>query len=204
MAFEMGLEVSSVAVRRGGRTVLAGVSFGLLPGEALQLRGGNGSGKTSMLRAAAGLAPYEGEIRFRRLGQDLDPGYIRAHEVHYVGTESGLAPRLTVAENAEFLSGFYGVTLGDEVEQLGLAGHLSRKVATLSSGQRRRLALLRLLINPRALWLLDEPFIALDDDGQLIVRTLIDAHRDRGGMVMVALHDTDDLPRAKTLTVVAP
>ncbi|MEM9838653.1 MAG: heme ABC exporter ATP-binding protein CcmA [Pseudomonadota bacterium] len=203
MAFEMGLHCDEVTVMRGGRAVLAGAGFRLAPGEALQLRGTNGSGKTSMLRAVAGLARYDGEIAFERDGQVLDPGYIRANEVHYVGTESGLAPRLTMQENSRFLADFFGAELEDHLEQLGLAAHEGRKVSTLSSGQQRRLALLRLLINPRALWLLDEPFVALDDDGQLIVRTLIDAHRDRGGMVMIALHENANLPRAKTLRVTA-
>ena len=204
MAFEMGLACEDVTVRRGGRDVLAGVSFTLGPGDALQLRGSNGSGKTSMLRAVAGLARHDGSITFTRAVQALDPGFIRAHEIHYVGSDSGLAPRLTVGETARFLAGFYAAELGDGLDQLGLGAHLSRKVGTLSAGQRRRLSLLRLLISPRALWLLDEPFVALDDDGQLIVRTLIESHRARGGVILVALHDVASLPSARTLRVVAP
>lgn len=204
MAFQMGLSCNEVTVMRGGRDVLTGVTFRLGPGDVLQLRGANGSGKTSLLRAVAGLARFDGEIVFEKDALPLDAGFIRANEVHYVGTESGLAPRLTVRENARFFADFYGVHLDDQIEQLGLAEHTRRKSSALSSGQRRRLALLRLLINPRALWLLDEPFVALDDDGQLIVRTLIDAHRERGGMVLIALHDAFDVPRAKTLRVTAP
>ncbi|NRA29895.1 MAG: heme ABC exporter ATP-binding protein CcmA [Parvularculaceae bacterium] len=204
MAFEMGLQCEDVTVQRGGRDVLSSVTLSLAAGEALQLRGGNGSGKTSLLRAVAGLAKFDGEITFARGVQTLDPGYIRSHEIHYIGMESGLAPRLTVKENVSFLSQFYGADPRDSLEQLGLARHRDRKLGALSSGQQRRLSLLRLMLDPRALWLLDEPFVALDDDGQMIVRTLIDVHRERGGVVIAALHDAVGLPRAKTLKVTAP
>jgi len=203
MAFEMGLSCEDVTVQRGGRDVLGPVTVALSAGEALQLRGSNGSGKTSLLRAIAGLASFEGAIEFQRSEQRLDAAYIRQNETHFVGLVSGLAPRLTVGENVRFQSSFYGQDPRDGLEQLGLAKLRDRKVGTLSSGQQRRLSLLRLLMDPRALWLLDEPLAALDDEGQLIVRTLIDVHRERGGIVVVALHDSEGLPRAKTLRVMA-
>lgn len=203
MAFEMSLSCENVEVRRAGRPVLAGVSFGLAPGEALMVRGANGSGKTSLLRAIAGLARHDGEITFSRGVQTLDPAFIRSHHIHLVATEAGLSPRLTVRETARFLSDFYGADDRDGLAQLGLAHQSGTRVGDLSSGQRRRLSLLRLLIGPRALWLLDEPFAALDEEGKMIVLTLIDAHRSRGGVVVVALHDLDRLPAARTLTVEA-
>ncbi|GGY47501.1 heme ABC exporter ATP-binding protein CcmA [Parvularcula lutaonensis] len=203
MAFEMSLSCDDVCVQRAGKDVLAGVSLSLAPGEAVMLRGPNGSGKTSMLRAVAGLASFDGEIVFSRGVQVLDPAFIRAHEIHMVSPEGGLSPRLTVRETARFLGAFYGRDPGESLGQLGLEkqGHL--RVGDLSTGQRRRLSLLRLLISPRALWLLDEPFAALDEEGKEIVRALIDIHRARGGLVMLALHDREALPSAKTLFVEA-
>ncbi|MEM0928303.1 MAG: heme ABC exporter ATP-binding protein CcmA [Pseudomonadota bacterium] len=203
MAFEMSLECRDLTVRRAGRDVLAGAGFMLMPGDALMVRGTNGSGKTSLLRALAGLTQSEGEITFRRGVQVLDPGYIRSEEVHYVGTQAGLSPRLTVEENADFLTDFYGGALRDSLKVLGLHRLGQSRAGQLSSGQKKRLSFLRLIVSPRALWLLDEPFAALDDEGQELVRTLIDGHRSRGGVVIVALHDQDGLPDARTLTVKA-
>ena len=203
MAFEMSLECRELTVRRAGQDVLAGAAFALEPGDALMVRGTNGSGKTSLLRALAGLTQSEGEIIFRRGVQVLDPGYIRSEEVHYVGTASGLSPRLTVEENADFLTDFYGGSLRDSLRVLGLHRLGSSRTGQLSSGQMKRLSFLRLIVSPRALWLLDEPFSALDDEGQALVRTLVDGHRSRGGVAIVALHDQDGIPGARTLTVKA-
>ena len=203
MAFEMALSLQDVDVQRAGRPVLAGVSLELGPGDAVMIRGANGSGKTSLLRAIAGLAGFDGEITFRRGVQVLDPAYIRSEEVHLITPEGGLNPRLTVEETARFESGFLGGDYEEGLFQLGLVPQAERKVGALSTGQRRRLSLLRLLMTPRALWLLDEPFSGLDDEGQIIVRALIDGHRARGGLVLLALHDAENLPRAATLRVQA-
>ncbi|MEO1041280.1 MAG: heme ABC exporter ATP-binding protein CcmA [Pseudomonadota bacterium] len=203
MAFEMSLECRDLMVRRAGRDVLAGAGFALHPGDAMMLRGANGSGKTSLLRALAGLAEGEGEITFRRGVQVLDAGYIRSEEIHYIGVEAGLSPRLTVEENADFIADFYGGTLRDSLRVLGVHRLGQTRAGQLSSGQRKRLSFLRLIVSPRALWLLDEPFSALDDDGQDLVRTLIDGHRSRGGIAIVALHDQDGIPGARTMTVKA-
>jgi heme exporter protein A len=202
MAFEMVLHCRELSVRRAGRPVIAGVGLQLEPGEAMVLRGPNGSGKTSLLRAVAGLASYDGEVFFTRRVQVLDPGFVRTHHVHYAGTESGLSPRLTVAETAQFIGGYHGVDAAPGLDELGLASLSDKRVAELSSGQRKRLSLLRLLVAPRALWLLDEPLTALDQDGKEVVRTLIDSHRSRGGLVLVALHDELSVPGAKHMTVV--
>lgn len=199
----MALSLKDVEVRRAGRAVLGGVNFDLGPGEAVMIRGTNGSGKTSLLRAVAGLAGHEGEIAFRRGVQILDPGYIRSEEIHLITPEGGLNPRLTVEESARFESGFLGGDYEEGLLQMGLVPHAEQKVGTLSTGQRRRLSLLRLLMTPRALWLLDEPFSGLDEEGKTIVRALIDVHRARGGVVMLALHDVEALPDARTLMVEA-
>ncbi|MEM7739417.1 MAG: heme ABC exporter ATP-binding protein CcmA [Pseudomonadota bacterium] len=203
MAFEMSLECRDLTVRRAGRDVLAGAGFALTPGQVLMVRGANGSGKTSLLRALAGLAQAEGEIIFRRGIQVLDAGYIRAEEIHYIGVEPGLSSRLTVEENADFIADFYGGTLRDSLRVLGLHRLGQSRAGQLSSGQRKRLSFLRLIVSPRALWLLDEPFAALDDEGQDLVRSLIDGHCSRGGVAVIALHEQDGIPGARTITVKA-
>lgn len=203
MAFEMALSLLNLEVRRAGTTVLAGVGLDLSPGDAVLIRGANGSGKTSLLRAVAGFASFDGEIVFRRGVQVLDPGYIRSEEIHFINPEGGLNPRLTVEETARFESGFLGGDYEEALLQVGLVPQAELKVGALSTGQKRRLSLLRLLMTPRALWLLDEPFSGLDDEGHEIVRTMIDAHRSRGGLVMLALHDAETLQGAATLRVEA-
>ncbi|NNU15914.1 heme ABC exporter ATP-binding protein CcmA [Parvularcula sp. ZS-1/3] len=203
MAFEMALSLKDVEVSRAGRPVLAGVSMHMAPGSAVMVRGTNGSGKTSLLRAVAGLARHEGEIYFTRGVQVLDPAFMRSEEIHLVTPDGGHNPRLTVEETAQFESGFYGGDAEDALLQLGLVPQAEERVGALSTGQRRRLSLLRLLIDKRALWLLDEPFSGLDEEGRSIVRTLIEAHRSRGGVVLIALHDEEDIPGARTLRVEA-
>jgi heme exporter protein A len=203
MAFEMALSVDDLAVRRAGRLVAAGASFSAEPGAALMLRGGNGTGKTSILRAVAGLARYDGDVRFTRGVQTLDPGFIRSHQIHYVGMEGGLNPRMTVEETARFLAAFYGAEAGEALADLGLSSLGERQVGQLSTGQKRRLGLVKLLILPRALWLLDEPFAGLDESGARIVGTLVEGHRARGGVVLCALHDAADLRDAATLRLEA-
>lgn len=203
MPFEMSISLEDVAVRRAGRLIVDGVSMALAPGDAVMIRGGNGSGKTSLLRAIAGLAQHDGDITFRRDIQVLDPAFIRSEEIHLVSPEGGHNPRLTVEEAVRFDSRFLGGDSDEALVQLGLALQAETRVGDLSTGQRRRLSLLRLVLRPKALWLLDEPFSGLDAEGREIVKAMVQIQRGRGGIVCVALHDPEDLPRARTLFVEA-
>jgi heme exporter protein A len=203
MAFEMSLHLTDVTVERAGRPVVGGVSLEARPGDIVLLRGGNGSGKTSILRAVAGLAAYEGQVVFKRGVQPLDPGFIRSFETHYVSPEGGLNPRLSVEETARFEAQMEGREPDEALEMLGLTNSRGLRVAELSTGQRRRLSLLRLLLGPRALWLLDEPFSGLDTEGRAVVLALIENQRERDGIVLLALHEEIVLSGARTLRVEA-
>ena len=178
--------------RRGGRVVFAGLSFAAEPGRALAVRGANGSGKSSLLRIAATLtAPAAGALAWR--GVPLEAERHRAR-LAYVGHGDAVKPVLTVRENLRFWASL--AAPGDDREHrvgAALAGFGLDRLAELrahllSAGERRRLALARLLVADRPLWLLDEPTVSLDDDGVACLQRVIARHRENGGMVMAATH----------------
>ena len=196
------LDLREIAVRRGGRRLFSGLSLSLSAGEACALTGANGAGKTSLLRAVAGLVAVEqGEIAFG----DVDPSEARAGGLHMAGHQDGLKPARTTREELDFWSVWSG---GDAASSeaaaraLDLIGLLDLEVRRLSAGQRRRLALARLLAAPRALWLLDEPLIPLDAGWRSRFGAMMQAHLDGGGLILAAVHDP--LPiAARTLEIVA-
>jgi heme exporter protein A len=198
------LAARDLAMVRNGRPVFAGVSFTLEPGELVAVRGPNGAGKSTLLRIAAGLlAPTSGYIAVQP--EDEGDG---AAAAHYVGHLDGLKPSLTVAANLAFWrrvwSGAGTVTTGTVAEALdavGLGGLAGLHVATLSAGQRRRLALARLLIAERPVWLLDEPTTALDQSGEALLGGLLQRHLAGGGMALVATHRDLPIPATRTLTL---
>jgi heme exporter protein A len=182
----MRLIAKELACVRGGRRVFHGISCAVGAGEALLVTGPNGAGKTSLLRLFAGLlGPASGSIR-------IEGGASSAGEAaHFLGHQDCLKGALTAEENLEFagaLSGAGGETVGAALSRLGLAPSATFPARELSMGQRRRLALARLLVTPRPLWLLDEPTAALDADGQTIFMTLANAHLERGGILVAATH----------------
>lgn len=183
----MRLSVENLACDRGGRRIFEGVTFALAPGEALVITGRNGAGKSSLLDMLAGrLAPAAGRIRFAGEGERS-----LAESLHYVGHRDALKAALTARENLDFARGFLGdpaLASEDALSAVGLAHAAELPVAYLSAGQRRRVALARLLVARRPLWLLDEPAAALDAASQDILRGLIEAHRDGGGMAIATTH----------------
>jgi heme exporter protein A len=184
----MRLIVEDLACVRGGRGVFRRLSCTVGAGEALLVTGPNGAGKTSFLRLIAGLLrPAAGSIR---LDGHL-PGAAIGGVTHFVGHLDGVKGALSAAENLAFvrsLAGDGGEDVATALTQLGLALLASFPARELSAGQRRRLALARLLVAPRPLWLVDEPTAALDAEGQAIFKTLAEAHLAGGGMLVATTH----------------
>jgi heme exporter protein A len=190
-------EGRAISCRRGERLVFAGLGFSLVPGGILLLRGPNGSGKSSLLRLMAGLLkPAEGEL-FRDgmpIAQDAD-GHRR--RLAFLSHLDALKPALSAAENLAFWCGSTSVETA--LAALNIAQLRDRPARLLSQGQRRRLALARILASRASLWLLDEPTNALDDEAVTLFERLLASHRASGGMTVIALHGESDLRDAATL-----
>jgi heme exporter protein A len=188
------LRVSNLTLTRGERVLFRSLGFDLAAGRALALTGANGAGKTSLLRAVAGfIRPEAGEIVFRdSAGDPLDPVEARARGVHLLGHLDGLKGARSARDELRFQADWLGdgqARTEAAVERLGLAPLLDLEVRKLSAGQRRRLALARLVAAPRALWLLDEPLGPLDARWRAAAGAMMQAHLDGGGLIVAAVHD---------------
>jgi heme exporter protein A len=197
------LEVENLAAARGLRVLFEGLAFSLAAGEILELRGPNGAGKSTLLRILAGLTrPLAGEVRFsaRAVADDEDR---EDPPRHYLGHADAIKPNESAGEQARFWARFFGHSddAGSQaLERIGLASRRDVPGRGLSAGQRRRLALARLLIDPRPIWLLDEPVAALDTEGRLRVDELVARHVAEGGITVVAMHG-EGFAGARTLDV---
>lgn len=187
------LRLVDVACRRGGRLLFAGLDETLSAGEMLWLRGGNGRGKTSLLRLVAGFAvPERGRILWGEVPARGDAGFQRA--LTYIAHANALKDDLSAVEALGFLARIHGrpddpARLRAALARLGLAGRERAPVRSLSQGQRRRVALARLALEEApGLWVLDEPFDALDVAGTAALHALLAAHRARGGRVLLTSH----------------
>ncbi len=188
------LEAAGLGCLRGERRLFGNVSFRLDPGGLVWIQGGNGSGKTTLLRTLCGLTPaMAGEVRWRG-------GPIRAqHETYrremiYIGHANGLKDDLSAQENLRIAAQLAGQPVSPEaatqaLQDAGLAGREQLPLKFLSQGQRRRAALARLRLVPaRPLWLLDEPFNALDAGAVADMRKLMERQLDAGGMIVLTTH----------------
>jgi heme exporter protein A len=184
----MRLIAENLACERSGRRVFAGLTFTVEPGRALVVRGPNGAGKSSLLRLIAGLIePAGGSLRL----DDASDERNLAEQSHYIGHKDALKPALTPRELLIFWQAMLGrpaLAPDEALAALGLAHTADLPSAYLSAGQRRRLALARLLVSGRPLWLLDEPTSALDAASQALFAQLTSAHLARGGLVVAATH----------------
>ena len=186
------LEISGLECWRGDRCLFESFGLAVRAGQAVQITGANGSGKTTLLRVICGLTRAEaGEIRWRGQAVDRSTARFRS-EILYLGHENGLKLELSATENLRALKHIAGrpgnLTPAQGLGRLGLGDLAHRPVRTLSSGQRRRVALARMTLVEASLWLFDEPFTALDDDGTARVNGLVDEHLAAGGALLFTSH----------------
>ena len=195
------LEGCDLALWRGERLLFEGLSFTVDPGGALLLRGPNGSGKTSLLRLIAGLIPATSGVVLWRGVSILDHEFFH-RDVHYVGHRDAVKPLLTVAENVHFWSNLRGGTgTTAALDHFGLNEIADLPARFLSAGQRRRVALARLLSSTGTLWLLDEPLVGLDEESVAALLVAIHRHRATGGIVVAATHGELALENVQNLSL---
>lgn len=204
-----GFAGEGLACRRGERLIFSRLGFELKPGGALILVGPNGSGKSSLLRVMAGLTPaLRGKLSWNGADIAEDREAHRAR-VHFIGHADAVKPALSVEESLRFWAGMRASSdrpMRDGLEvlaQFGLATVAQLPCRYLSAGQKRRLALARLIASPAPLWLLDEPLTGLDAEAAAQLLSAITAHRDAGGNVVLSTHAALDIADAATLSLAA-
>lgn len=193
---------------RGDRTLFADLSLSLAPGRWLQVGGLNGAGKTTLLRTLVGLnPPDDGEVRWngtpiRAAGEDFRRACL------YLGHHAAVKDELSPVENLRQACAIDGVALddaqaGDALRRIGLRGRGHLPTRVLSAGQKRRVLLARLLVRPATLWVLDEPFAALDADAVALMGELIGAHLAQGGLAILTSHQPAPLPAGEFVSLAA-
>lgn len=190
------LSLEGLTLARGSRLLIHNLTAALEPGALVELTGPNGSGKTTLLRAIAGFVrPAAGAIRLGEVADPEDRGAL----IHLLGHRDGLKGALSLKAHvrhwANLFSGDAGAT-DEAVSQVGLKGFAELPARVLSQGQSRRLALTRLLVAQRPVWLLDEPAAGLDKAGKQLLIALIDRHVASGGLVVAAVHEPIGRPAA--------
>ena len=196
------LEARELSCVRDDRVLFEGLSFELRPGEVLLIEGSNGSGKTTLLRTLCGLlAPSAGDVcwegeSIRKLAEDYTSNLL------YIGHKPGIKEDLTGLENLRIASVLDGHELSEQVawdalQKMGLIGHEDLPTKILSQGQKRRVALSRLLVSETKLWILDEPFTALDKAAVGFLQSVIQNHVEQGGMVMLTTHQEVSLTQGE-------
>ncbi len=195
----MRLVGADVTIERGERRLFSGLTFDVAAGEALIVTGPNGAGKSSLLRAIAGLTPVAAGTMVLEGGDDQQTV---CEQAHYVGHADALKGALTARENLDFWAQMLrgqddarsppgqagAIRVGAALDRLGLAHAVEFPVNVLSAGQRRRVALARVLVAHRPLWLLDEPTSALDAAARTRLAEIMHAHLAGGGLIVAATH----------------
>jgi heme exporter protein A len=188
-----GLQCQNITLARGRHILFRDLTFEVAAGETLAVEGPNGVGKTSLLRLLAGyLEPLAGVVLMRmRAGEPIAGAEVRGRFVGWLGQQDGLKPQLTPSESLRFFARYHGrsANVDSTLSEAGLGRVGELPVSYLSAGQRRRLALARLSLLERPVWLLDEPLSALDSAGRLLAAELIKTHCARGGLAIAATHE---------------
>ena len=203
------LEARGLAFLRNDEPIFGPLDFSLRHGEVVLMEGDNGSGKTTLLKVLSGLLePTAGEVRLN--GEPLTLARL-SHQVALLGHLLGLKGDLSPLQNLRFAIGLgglrHGITPGQALLSVGLEGYEDAPLRQLSAGQKKRVALARLLLVPAALWLLDEPYANLDREGIALVNRLLEVHARRGGAALITSHGayayTSGTPRRIPLKVSA-
>lgn len=186
-----GLTIEALACRRHDRLLFEDLSFGVSPGQILEVCGPNGSGKTTLLRLLCGLRqPDEGQISWQGACIDENPDSYR-EALCYLGHRPGLNADLSAVENLRLEAAIYAIEesrIRPALSELGLQREQDIACRQLSAGQRQRVALARLLLRPAALWILDEPGASLDIQAQQQIQSLMAGHAQDGGAVIFTTH----------------
>lgn len=189
----MRLVAEGLSAKRGEDLIFQDISFEIPRGEALVVKGPNGSGKSTLLRVLAGLLPAEtGKAKLVAAAQPVE----RLGEAcHYLGHRNAMKRELTVDENLVFWKAFFGdfsggagISVDEAVESVGLGGIVHLPFGYLSAGQQRRMAMAKLLVAWRPVWILDEPTAALDASAEAMFAGLVTTHLARGGIAIAATH----------------
>ena len=184
------LQVTNISFDYVDNALFEGIHFDVLPGKILHLQGENGSGKTTLLKLIAGLlSPSEGDIRFQNKSIYRDVSHYQ-QQICYIGHKPGISMVLSPFQNCQFdlHHGRRVFNWEESIEHLSLKGLENVSCAQLSMGQRRRVALLRLLMSNAKLWLLDEPFVALDSRAIAFLKQQVRHHLSKDGLVMMTSH----------------
>ncbi len=200
----MRLVAEGLGAKRGEDLIFQDISFEIAGGEALVVKGANGSGKSTLLRVLAGLLPAEkGTAKLLAAAQPVER---LSEAAHYLGHRNAMKRELTVDENLAFWKAFFGdfaggtsVSVDEAVEAVGLGGIVHLPFGYLSAGQQRRMAMAKLLVAWRPVWILDEPTAALDAAAETMFAGLVTAHLSRGGIAIAATHQPLGLEEVKEL-----